>query len=99
MRKVQFGFGWDWGPRLRTVGIWRPIDLRRALRVTFRSVHFYALDIDPKGERAAVAVRSEVERFANARPIEAAVTFTAPEGTSVAESTLVLDGEETNLSA
>ncbi|HSK86687.1 MAG TPA: hypothetical protein VK902_25265 [Rubrobacter sp.] len=24
MRKAQFGFGWDWGPRLPTVGIWRP---------------------------------------------------------------------------
>ncbi|MCJ7706440.1 MAG: beta galactosidase jelly roll domain-containing protein, partial [Anaerolineales bacterium] len=23
MRKAQFGFGWDWGPRLPTVGIWR----------------------------------------------------------------------------
>jgi beta-mannosidase len=24
MRKAQFGFGWDWGPRLPTIGIWRP---------------------------------------------------------------------------
>src|SRR5215218_6912637 len=29
MRKAQFGFGWDWGPRLPTVGIWRPVELRR----------------------------------------------------------------------
>ena len=57
------------------------------------------MDIEPKGERAAVAVRVEVERFAASGPIEAHVTLTAPDGTSVAESTLVLDGEETNLSA
>ena len=25
MRKAQFGYGWDWGPRLPTIGIWRPV--------------------------------------------------------------------------
>jgi beta-mannosidase len=29
MRKAQFGYGWDWGPRLPTIGIWRPVELRR----------------------------------------------------------------------
>lgn len=28
MRKAQFGYGWDWGPRLPTIGIWRPASLR-----------------------------------------------------------------------
>lgn len=61
MRKAQFGFGWDWEPRLPTVGIWRPIEPRRELRATVRGVYFYNLDIDPKDERAAVAVRVEAE--------------------------------------
>ncbi len=26
-RKAPFQFGWDWGPRLVTAGIWRPIEL------------------------------------------------------------------------
>lgn len=26
-RKAQFQFGWDWGPKLNTSGIWRPIEL------------------------------------------------------------------------
>jgi beta-mannosidase len=99
MRKAQFGFGWDWGPRLPTVGIWRPIELRRERRASVRGVHFYTLDIDSRGERAAVAVRVELERFAEGAPIEAAVTLTAPNGTSVAESSLVLDGAGTNLNA
>src|SRR5215208_1829336 len=30
MRKAQFGYGWDWGPRLPTIGIWRPVTLEPA---------------------------------------------------------------------
>ena len=26
-RKAQFQYGWDWGPKLNTLGIWRPIKL------------------------------------------------------------------------
>lgn len=26
-RKAQFQYGWDWGPKLNTIGIWRPIKL------------------------------------------------------------------------
>jgi len=26
-RKAQFQYGWDWGPKLNTLGIWRPITL------------------------------------------------------------------------
>ena len=99
MRKAQFGFGWDWGPRLPTVGIWRPIELRRERRASVRGVHFYTLEIDSKGERAAVAVRVEVDQFATEDPLEAAITLTAPDGTSVAETSLMLDGEGSNLTA
>ena len=28
IRKMACNFGWDWGPRLITAGIWRPISLR-----------------------------------------------------------------------
>ncbi|GAA0627475.1 glycoside hydrolase family 2 protein [Brevundimonas kwangchunensis] len=35
MRKAQFGWGWDWGPDLPTVGIWRParLEVRPAARL------------------------------------------------------------------
>ena len=26
-RKAQFQYGWDWGPKLNTSGIWRPVTL------------------------------------------------------------------------
>ena len=96
MRKAQFGFGWDWGPRLPTVGIWRPIELRRERRASIIGVHFYTLDIAPTGKRAAVAVRVEVERFATEDPLEASIMLSAPDGSLAAESSLVLDGEGSN---
>jgi beta-mannosidase len=99
MRKAQFGFGWDWGPRLPTVGIWRPIELRRERRGSIRGVHFYTLDIDPTGKRAAVAVRFEVEGFAAHGPLEASVSLKDPDGGQVAETSLVFDGEDSNLTA
>jgi beta-mannosidase len=99
MRKAQFGFGWDWGPRLPTVGIWRPVELRREHRASIEGVHFYTLDIDPTGKRAAVTVRVEVERFATEDPLEVAITLTAPDGGLAAESSLVLDGEGSNFTA
>jgi beta-mannosidase len=97
MRKAQFGFGWDWGPRLPTVGIWRPVELRRERRATIEGVHFHTLDIDPAGKKAAVAARVEAETFAADGPLEATIALTAPDGDSAAEGSLVLDGEGSEL--
>ncbi|HIB96648.1 MAG TPA: glycoside hydrolase family 2 protein [Candidatus Marinimicrobia bacterium] len=42
-RKAQYHYGWDWGPRLVTSGIWRPIVLSGWSSVKIRSV-FYQLN-------------------------------------------------------
>jgi beta-mannosidase len=43
VRKAQYMFGWDWGPRLISAGIWRPIELiqhaGRLLDVRVRQRH------------------------------------------------------------
>ena len=61
MRKAQYGFGWDWGPRLPTIGIWRPVELRRERIATLTRVNFSTLAI---GREALVAVDVEAECFA-----------------------------------
>jgi beta-mannosidase len=38
-RKAQFHYGWDWGPRLITCGIWRPIELMGWDAYTIESIH------------------------------------------------------------
>lgn len=47
MRKAQFTYGWDWGPRLPNIGIWRPVELRRESRAVISGTHFAALEINP----------------------------------------------------
>ena len=97
MRKAQFGFGWDWGPRLPTIGIWRPVELRRERQAAIAGVHFHTLDLDPDGERAAVAVRVEAERFAGEEPVTVDIALSAPDGDPVTEHAMVLDREGLHL--
>jgi beta-mannosidase len=71
MRKAQFGYGWDWGPRLPTIGIWRPVELRPRRGAQLEGVHFYTVDV--RSERAAVAVRVDVARFSSAASLMARI--------------------------
>jgi beta-mannosidase len=90
MRKAQYGYGWDWGPRLPTIGIWRPVELTPLdVPALITGVHFYTLEL--RDNRAAVAVRVEVERLRDsASPLTVHVQLATPDGTSVAETDLQL---------
>lgn len=39
LRRAQFGFGWDWAPRLASCGIWRPVRLELLEPIVLRNVH------------------------------------------------------------
>lgn len=39
-RKAPCHFGWDWGPRFVTSGIWRPIYLRKVPKARISNLHF-----------------------------------------------------------
>ncbi len=47
MRKAQFGYGWDWGPRLPTIGIWGHVELCTQRRAALIGIHFSTLDVTP----------------------------------------------------
>ena len=91
MRKAQFGYGWDWGPRLPTIGIWRPVELREHARAALVGIQFSTLDISPAQDRAAVAVRVEADRFATAAPLTARIQLIAPDGTTAVDTALTLE--------
>jgi beta-mannosidase len=90
MRKAQFGYGWDWGPRLPTIGLWRPVELKHQCRAALLGVGFSTLEIAPNRSRAAVAVRVEAEQFAGNGAYTARVRLEGPDAGPAIESTILL---------
>jgi len=60
-RKAQYHFGWDWGPRLVTGGIWQPVYLTAHNNARIEKVHFQTLEI--ANEEANIQVDTYIESF------------------------------------
>jgi beta-mannosidase len=84
IRKAQFGWGWDWGPRLPTVGVWRAVRIERQRIAALNDVHFETLAI---GMVARVAVTISTEAF-KVGALQAFVTLTDAEGNIAAQAVL-----------
>jgi beta-mannosidase len=84
VRKPGYHFGWDWGPRYVTAGIWRPVRLDSwdAQRITDVAVQTHALD----AQRADLSVAVEIEA-SRAHPAKVQVVLADPEGRPVATVT------------
>jgi beta-mannosidase len=80
MRKAQFGWGWDWGPDLPTVGIWRPVRIERSGAARVDSVNFTTLRLSESLAEVEIAidltapVAASVELLDSAGAIIASVT-------------------------
>ena len=65
IRKMACSFGWDWGPDLRTAGLWRPVRLERwSVARLARVMPLVTLDASGTGR---VELRIDLERLADAR--------------------------------
>ena len=73
-RKAPYNYGWDWGPRFMTEGIWQPIRLETwdALRIENFHIHQRSITAD------LANVNAELEIEAS-RPISATLTLTHDE--------------------
>ncbi len=61
VRKAPYHFGWDWGPRFVTSGIWRPVKLTFRPSMFFEDVHFqYEIDDDQVRVKALVEFQSQL---------------------------------------
>ncbi len=99
LRKPQYGFGWDWAPRLVSCGIWRSVRLELFRGACIRD---YRISHEPAGgrpERACLPVTVQVEldcfregrytvRFELGRTASAEKTVALPEGRSAIELAL-----------
>lgn len=71
IRKMACSFGWDWGPDLRTAGLWKPVRLERWSVARLTRV-MPLVTLDPAGS-GRVELRIDLERLHS----EAVLTVTA----------------------
>ncbi len=84
-RTAGFEYGWDWGPRLVTFGIWRPVYLETWNDARITDVWYRQPEVNAK----LAKVNPEVEIEAAKDIAEATVTITA-DGRTVASKTVDL---------
>ncbi len=58
VRKAQYQFGWDWGPRLVTAGIWKEVSLRFWDLAQLKTVKIEQMKLTP--QKAELAVHAEI---------------------------------------
>ncbi|MGB9857037.1 MAG: beta-mannosidase [Dictyoglomaceae bacterium] len=99
-RKAQYSFGWDWGPRLATSGIWKPVSLIGWKQARIRDIW---IPVGIRGDKAQVNLELEIELMENSnidiplrisldKPIlEKRLRLTLPEGKVFIKIPLVIE--------
>ena len=67
-RKAGYHYGWDWGPRLVTSGIWRPVRLETWTGQRITDVQYIQRDVNSK--KAALTTVVEIESDADVQDAE-----------------------------
>ncbi|MGO4274642.1 sugar-binding domain-containing protein, partial [Paenibacillus sp. TAF58] len=63
LRKAQYVFGWDWGPRVVTCGIMGEVSIKFIDKFQIRDVHVTTTSLDAEGKAAHLQVQLEVENL------------------------------------
>lgn len=90
IRKAAMNFGWDWGPRIVTAGVWGKVRLERKKLAKLTGV--YACTLSAAADEAVVRVSAEAEAFRQGTRAEAAVRLLDAGGTEVAAAVLPVFG-------
>ncbi len=57
-RKAPYQYGWDWGPRYITIGIWKPVYLEPWDTARIENFHVHQLNISAQEAELAAELRS-----------------------------------------
>ncbi len=84
VRKAQYQFGWDWGPRFVTAGIWKKVQLKFWNSATIENIKFSQVELNDK--KAILEFTTEI-RVSEVKTIqlkinEKAETFHLKKGTN-----------------
>lgn len=91
-RKAAFSWGWDFGPRVPSIGIWRPVELRRVPRAAVTGHHVRTDAIDTVARTARLSLLVETSQVADGLDLSAVVTLTSPSGAIIETALPVTDG-------
>jgi len=85
VRKAAYHYGWDWGPRFVTSGIWRPVELLAWSGAHIADLHLTTDSITGDSALLTATVelqvsREEAERRAAGGEVPATLTVKSPEG-------------------
>ncbi|GAB3916685.1 beta-mannosidase [Microlunatus endophyticus] len=101
-RKATFSWGWDFGPRAPSIGIWRPVELITETEAAIED-HHVRTDAIIDGA-AEVTIEVEVDAFRTTAPLRITGSLVAPSGATtmidipvtggVARETIMIDNAE-----
>jgi beta-mannosidase len=96
-RKAAYQYGWDWGPRYVTIGIWKPVRLEAWDAVRIANFHIHQLKVDK--DVATLAAELELD---SSGPSSVSITVSerdsSGKSTPLATQTLPLDPGNNNVS-
>ena len=90
LRKAPCQFGWDWGPQLPPIGIWKDIRLEGYSKARLAEVHLRQEHADGQ---VVVEVRTAIERWGEVS-LTAMVRITTPDGEVVEKDAAISAGNE-----
>ncbi|HWK19923.1 MAG TPA: hypothetical protein VNR37_04020 [Microbacteriaceae bacterium] len=90
-RKAPFSWGWDFSPRLPSIGIWRPVELEIQPEAVIGGHHIWTDRIDADGT-AHLGLLVEVDRPVTCRGLTLTVRITTPSGETLELGRAVDDG-------
>ena len=79
-RKATFSWGWDFGPRLPSIGPWRPVDVVQQSGAVLSGYHVRTDRVDVRGRTADLTVRIEATQLQQDLQPVAEVELVAPNG-------------------
>lgn len=79
VRKANYQYGWDWAPRIVTLGVWKPVQLQAYDGVRLDDFHVAQVHLDDE----AAVLDATVEVWSDrSRTLDVSVDITAPNGTA-----------------
>jgi len=77
IRKAGYGFGWDWGPRVVTAGIWKPVRIEAFDAIRAHDFHVAQTHLDDASATLSVEADVDADRSGQA---SLAIDVTGPDG-------------------